>query len=343
MDSSKRKCRIVIDVMGGDFAPGNNILGIRQVLEESQNLRSNLQIILAGKKAEIEKSAAEHKLDLSKVEILDCDDVIEMSDSPVQAVRVKKESSIVKGMYYVKEGNADAFVSAGNTGAMMAASTFILGRIPGVERPTIGTMLPNVYGVCAVFDAGANVDAKPHHLVEHAVLGSIFAREILNKPNPTVGLLNVGEEEGKGNEVVKKAHELLRETKLNFVGNVEGKDILKSNIDVVVCDGFIGNIVLKFAEGVIVLLKHLIKSYADASLTNKLKIGLVKNSFREIFSDLNYEKYGGVPLLGVNHISIIGHGSSSPLAIKNMILKAAEMHEKDLINKLKEAVKAHLG
>ena len=222
----------------------------------------------------------------------------------------------------------------------MAASTLIIGRIPGVSRPTIGASFPSEKGkYCIVFDAGASVDSKPQHLFEQAVLGSIFSKEIYGVENPTVGLLSVGEEESKGNELTFAAYKLLKDSKLNFFGHVEGRDILKGTVDIVLCDGFVGNVILKFGESVLTFLRARIRQYADKGLMNKLKALVVKTVLKASLSDMDYQTHGGVPLLGINGISIIGHGSSSPLAIKNMILRAKEMHDKNLLQKFEEAIK----
>jgi glycerol-3-phosphate acyltransferase PlsX len=225
---------------------------------------------------------------------------------------------------------------------MMAASTLLIGRIKGVGRPTIGASFPTEKGkFCIVFDAGASVDSKPQHLFEYAILGSIFSKEIYGIENPSVGLLNVGEEESKGNELTFATYKMLQSTNLNFHGNVEGRDILKGTVDVVLCDGFVGNIVLKFGESVLTFLKSRIKGYAQKGLINKIKALVVKSVLKATLSDMDYQTHGGVPLLGVNGISIIGHGSSSPLAIKNMILRAKEMHDKNLIQKFEDAIKSY--
>ncbi len=331
---SSGKCKVVLDAMGGDYAPLNEIIGAIDAEREDENL----EVWLAGDRSAIEKVIKEKNLHFDTSRIIDASQVVTMSDAPVQAYKEKQDSSLAKGLKYVKEGKADAFVSAGNTGAVMTFSLMIYRKIKGIDRPTIGTLMPCVGGFCTIFDAGASVDSKAHHLAEYAVLGSIYAEEMLNKPNPRVGVVSVGEEESKGNEVSKRACQLIKPLGLNFIGNVEGKDILKGNVDVAVCDGFTGNIILKFAEGVMHLLKHLIKEYADEGLFKKIKVGLFKSSLKKIFAKLNYENYGGVPLLGVDGITIIGHGSSSPLAIKNMIHKAAEAHRKDLLVKLAAAI-----
>jgi glycerol-3-phosphate acyltransferase PlsX len=238
----------------------------------------------------------------------------------------------------VKEKKADAFVSAGNTGAMMAASTLITGRIEGVGRPTIGAQLPNVFGNCSLYDVGAGKDAKAIHLLEYAIMGSIYAKEIDGIPNPKVGLLSMGEEEGKGNEVANEAYDLLKNSNLNFIGNVEGRDLLTKQVDVVVCDGFVGNILLKFGESVPKLLKHLLQQTAKQNLFDAIKIMLIKGTLKKALKSLDYQEHGGVPLLGINGISIIGHGSSTPKAITNMILKAKRMFEHNLVEKIQRSI-----
>jgi phosphate acyltransferase len=331
--SGKRNCRIIVDAMGGDYAPQNVVQGAIQAMNEA-----DIDLYLIGIKSEIKKVISANQLAFDDSKIIDTPEVITMEDSPTTSLKQKQNSSMVVGARYVKEQKADAFVSAGNTGAMMAASTLIMGRIPGVGRPTIGANFPNSSGVSTLFDVGSSVDSKPRHLVEYAIMGSIYVREMFGIENPTVGVLSVGEEESKGNEVSLTALNLLKNSGLNFVGNVEGRDILKGTVNVVVCDGFVGNIILKFGEGVLTLLKHKFREYAGKSVVNKLKIGLVKSTLKEILKDFDYQEQGGVPLLGVNGISIIGHGSSSPKAIKNMVLRANEMYQKDLVNKIEKSI-----
>ncbi len=334
----KKKCVIAVDAMGGDFAPVNELLGSLAAYNEA----GDFELLLVGDKQKIVESAKEFHLDLNEKIIVHADQVIEMDESPISAIKSKPNSSLVIAARLVKDKKADAFVSGGNTGAMLAAATLIVGRIPGVGRPTIGAAFPTETGkVCLVFDAGASVDSKASHLLEYAVMGTIFSKEIYGTENPTIGLLNVGEEETKGNELSLFAYELLKKSNLNFVGNVEGRDILKGKTDIVICDGFVGNVILKFGESFMGFLKSKIKRYADAGLLNKLKALIVKSVFKTALSDIDYQTYGGVPLLGANGISIIGHGSSSPLAIKNMVLRAKEMYEKNLIQKMEEALKIY--
>jgi len=333
---SNIKCRIAVDAMGGDYAPKNVLIGALEAYNESPDF----ELLLIGNKNQLIEIAKQENLKLDENLIHHTSEVIEMSDVPTVAIKTKKDSSIVVGAKLVKEKKADAFVSAGNTGAMMAASTLIIGRIPGVSRPTIGAPFPtekNKY--CLVFDAGSSVDSKPQHLLEYAVLGTTFAKEIFDIENPSVAILSVGEEESKGNELVFSTFKLLKESKLNFCGNVEGRDIIKGTADVVVCDGFVGNIILKFGESILTLLKTRLKNYAKGGVLNALKALIVKNVLKTILRDMDYQIHGGVPLLGINGISIIGHGSSTPLAIKNMVLRAKEMYEKNLIQKFEEALK----
>ena len=333
MSQNIRKCKIIVDAMGGDFVPQNPILGAVDALKES----SNIEIFLIGDKEKIESSISSENVSFDSSKIIHASEVIDMHDSPTIALKQKKDSSIVKGAQLVKEQFADALVSAGNTGAMMAGSTLLIGRIQGFGRPTIGAQFPtSKMTPCTVYDVGASVDSKPIHLLEYAIMGTIYAKEVDQIKNPTVGLLSVGEEDTKGNSVTLETLELLKNSKLNFIGNVEGRDILNGSADVIICDGFTGNIILKFGESFINFLKSRIRSYADQGLLNKIKALVTKTVFKESLKDMDYQSHGGVPLLGVNGISIIGHGSSSPLAMKNMILKAGLMYQKDLINKLKE-------
>ena len=328
------RCRIVVDAMGGDFAPANAVLGALEAYNENKSF----DLYLVGRKKQIEEVLAANKLSLKEEFIINADEVIEMGDSPAASLKLKPNSSIVIGAQLVRDKKADAFVSAGNTGAMMAASTLIIGRIPGLGRPTIGAEMPNVNGICYLYDVGASKDSKPTHLFEYAVMGTIFAKVMGGVSNPKVGVLSMGEEEGKGNDVSEAAAKLLRESKLNFMGNVEGRDILAGNVDVVVCDGFVGNIILKFGESVPKLLKHLLTKTAENNFFDKVLIGLSKNALKKSLKNLDYQEYGGVPLLGINGISIIGHGSSSVRAIKNMVLRANEMHKKNLLNKMLKAI-----
>jgi glycerol-3-phosphate acyltransferase PlsX len=332
------KCIIAVDAMGGDYAPKNVLIGALEAFSE----RKDFDLILVGDKQRILETAREENIVVDEKMILHSSQVIEMGDTPTSALKTKPDSSIVIGAKLVKDKKAHAFVSAGNTGAMMAASTLIMGRIEGVSRPTIGASFPTSQNkFCLLFDVGASVDSKPQHLFEYAILGSIFAKEIYNCSSPSIGVLSVGEEEAKGNELSLATHKLLKESKLNFIGNVEGRDILKGNVDVIVCDGFLGNVILKFGESVLTLIKSRVKEYSTKGFLNKIYALVVKKVLKATLSDMDYQTHGGVPLLGVNGISIIGHGSSTPLAIKNMVLRAKEMYDKNLIQKFQEALKEY--
>ncbi len=332
---SPKKLRIAVDAMGGDYAPEREVAGAVQALRHSPG---SFEVLLVGDKGRVQQQIATHDTQSLAITIVHASQVITMEDSPTAALKQKKDSSLALGVRLHKEGKADAFVSAGNTGAVLSASTLILGRIKGVSRPTIGTFIPAERGVCLLLDAGANVDCRAQHLYEFAVMGSIYFRFIRKKERPTVALLNVGEEKTKGSAAALEAHKILSESDLNFIGNVEGSDILKAKADVVVCDGFAGNIVLKFGESVPPFLKSRLQGFARRGLLNKLAAGLSRWPIRASLSDLDPNKEGGVPVLGVNGVSIIGHGNSTANGIENMILRAAEVASSKVNLHIEEAL-----
>ncbi len=334
-DSNTKKCRIAVDALGGDFAPKHEIIGSLNALKES----NDYELILVGNKDKILQTAKDENLSIDENIIYHAPEIINMHDKPIDAIKNKPNSSIVVSAKLVKENKADAFVSAGNTGAVAAVSTLLMGRLPNVERPTIGSFFPSKNNATFVFDVGAFVDVKPNHLFGYAILANIFVKELYNIENPSIALLSVGEEDEKGNKLVKETAQLLRNSNLNFIGNVEGRDILNGKCNIILCDGFVGNILLKFGESVPGFMKHLLKQHADKNIFEKIKIGLFKNTLKKALSPLNPDLYGGVPLLGINGITIIGHGSSSPLAIKNMILRAKEMYNKNLLSKFEDSLK----
>lgn len=323
--------------MGGDFAPANIVTGALDALRVSGN---RFELIFVGTEHLVLAELRKHGLNGpgGNISIVPSQSVIDMHDPATAAVRQKKDSSIAVGIALQTVGKADAFVSAGHTGAVMSASTLILGRIEGVGRPTIGAFFPSSKGVCLVVDAGANVDCKSQHLYQFGIMGSIYAREMFGFPNPTVGLLNVGEEETKGSEIVREAHALLKASGLNFIGNVEGRDVLAGKANVVVCDGFVGNVLLKFGESVPAFLKHAIREQIEKSLLAKIVGGLFRSTLRGAMKGMDYEESGGVPVLGVNGVSIIGHGKSSPKAIRNMVLKAEEMIQKNINGSIRQSL-----
>lgn len=324
---------IAVDAMGGDFAPGNVVQG---ALDCARDPRCDFQILLVGQEAAIR---AVLPSDVPpNVSIRHTDDIVDMKDSVASALKTKKNSSMYRALEWHRDGEVHGFISAGNTGAVMALSTLILGRLPGVERPSIGTFLPSQRGPVLLIDAGANVDSKPSHLAQFGIMGSIYTDLIMKRQAPKVGLLNVGEEESKGNDASIAAYPLLKSAPINFIGNVEGRDILKGTADVVVCDGFTGNIILKFAESFPGLLKSKFLDYAALGLMKKLWVGLIAGTFKGMIKDWDYQEYGGVPLLGVNGISIIGHGSSTPRAIMNMIFAAKAMVDRRVNETIREAM-----
>jgi glycerol-3-phosphate acyltransferase PlsX len=327
---------IALDTMGADFSPKNEIAGAVETVKEAG---SRLKILLIGRRSEVEAELAKHSYPAGSISVADASEVITMEDEPVAALRSKRDSSIVKGFEALKSGAASAFVSAGNTGAVMGGATLELGRIKGVTRPMIGAQFPRGDGsFTLVFDVGATVDAKAQWLKEYAIMGTIYAQGIFGIANPSVALLSVGEEEQKGNELVFEATKLLKETKVNFIGNVEGRDVLKNTADIILCDGFTGNVILKFAESVLGALKQRIRDYAGKGFVSKLKAAVTASVLKASLKDFDYQEHGGVPLLGVNGVVIIGHGSSSPKAIKNMILRAEEMVRKDVTGTIRKAL-----
>ena len=319
--------------MGGDYAPKNVITGIVDTLRET---RDRFEIILVGPRERLTNDMQPYQNENFRYEIVDAPQVIDMHDPAMAGVKQKRDSSISVGVTLLKDAKGDAFVSAGHSGAVMSTAALILGRIEGISRPTIGTFLPTEHGVCLMVDAGANVDCKPQQLFEFALMGSIYSSEMFQIKNPTIGLLNIGEEESKGSDVVKEAYKLLRKSKLNFIGNVEGRDILPGKVDVVVCDGFIGNVILKFGESVPAFFKGRIKAVVSKNIAMKALSGILRNILRTALKSMDYEEFGGVPVLGVNGVVIIGHGKSTPKAIKNMILRAEEMVIKNINGRIQD-------
>ncbi|MBL8006603.1 MAG: phosphate acyltransferase PlsX [Ignavibacteria bacterium] len=329
-----KKIKIVVDAMGGDFAPLNDVSGAIIAAEEKKD---EIDIILTGRVNLINDELKKHKVRPDNIFVVNAEEVVTMDDSPVESLKTKSDSSISVGLNLLKEKKADAFISAGNTGAVMTASILKLGRIQGVGRPTIGSLFPTDKGKTMVFDVGASVDCKPVHLLEFAVMGNIYMKNVYNIINPKIGLLSVGEEKSKGDALTLEAYELLENSGLNFIGNVEGRDVLRGKADVIVCDGFVGNVILKFAESVLDVMKNKFRSYAEKGFFKKIWVGMMYGTLKNVvLKDFDYQEYGGVPLLGVDGISIIGHGKSSPIAIKNMIYKAEEMIRKEVNSKIRE-------
>ena len=325
--------RIALDAMGGDYAPQEIIKGALEALEAFPYLE---KVFLVGQEEKIKDYI---KNENPKIEIVNATEIIEMDDHPSIAYRRKKDASISVATKLVKNGEADAVVSAGSTGGQMVAALFGLGRIKGVERPAIGTVLPTLKGGKLLLDAGANADAKVKNLGQFALMGSVYAEKVLGITNPKVALVNIGTEKTKGNELSIKAYELLEQMKtINFAGNIEGRDIPQGKADVFVSDGFVGNIILKLAEGMASALGDLLKEEINKSTRSKVGAALMMPALKSFKSRLDYAEYGGAPLLGVDGLSIICHGSSKAKAIRNAIRVAYECHN----NKFVETLKANL-
>lgn len=326
---------ISLDAMGGDTAPLSEVAGAIDTVKS----HDHINIILVGSEDVISRELKKYSYDKDRIQIHNCSEVIEMHDSPTEALKKKPDSSIVVGLKLLKKKAAQAFISAGNTGAVMAASLLVLGRISNVTRPTIGESFPTDKGLSIVFDVGANMDCRPIHLLEFAIMGVVYANHIFKSENPRVALLSVGEERTKGDNLTVETYELLEKSHLNFIGNIEGADVLRGKAEVIVCDGFVGNVILKFAESVPAVLKNRVRNYASGNLFRKIRAKIMANGLKQILKDFDYQEYGGVPLLGVNGITIIGHGKSSPKAIQNMILKAERMVRENITEFIQTKIK----
>ncbi|MFZ0389422.1 MAG: phosphate acyltransferase PlsX [Calditrichia bacterium] len=318
--------RIAIDAMGGDNAPQAPVEGALLYAKKTNNAH---QLVLLGDKNKIDEEMSRlHYPDSGNIEVIHTTQIVEMHDQPTVALKQKKDSSMMKGLQLHQEGEVDAMVSAGSTGSQMVGSLFILGRIKEVHRPALASFLPTEGGVVLLIDVGANVDCKPAHLLQFGQMGSIFIEYIYGIKNPRVSLLSIGEEKSKGNEAVLATYPAMAEKIPNFVGNVEGRDILHGKADVIVTDGFVGNSILKFAESVMSVFGSSFKRSLGKNLFSLLGAFMVRHAFKEMRSSFDYQEYGGVPLLGVNGISIICHGRSTAKAIFNAIRVAVDMSEK---------------
>ncbi len=317
--------KIGIDISGGDSAPAEIIKGALLAEKELSE-----DIVLIGVEPEIRKQLAMHKASLKDFTIIDAPEKIEMAEPPVNSVRKKKNSSIVIGATLLKEKKIDAFVSCGNTGAVVCASTLRLGLIEGVERPGIALMIPTKEGTSLILDVGANIDCKPLHLLQYGIMASVYYNLVLGKDNPSVSLLNIGEEASKGLGILKQVHKLFTASPLNFSGNLEARDIFSGKCDCIVCDGFVGNIALKVAEGSVETMARLLIRAMKKGLLGKISLLLAKGNLKRFKSSIDYAEHGGAPLLGVDGIVIIGHGRSNSLAVKNAIKVAVRELSRDL-------------
>jgi glycerol-3-phosphate acyltransferase PlsX len=330
--------KIALDAMGGDFGPPNLVAGAALALREYPHIS---KLFLVGDTAQIEAELRKLGCNDSRIEIVHSTQVVDMSDRAWSAVRRKKDSSVSRAVDLVKRGQANAIVSAGHTGAAVAASMIKLRTLPGIYRPGIAAVLPTETNVFVLMDAGANIDARPEHLLQYAFMGSVYSSHVLGYKNPTVGLISLGEEDVKGNEMTKEVFKMLKKSSLNFVGNIEGRHLFEDPVEVVVCDGFVGNVILKTCESISVAIFQWLKHELSRTPMRKLGAFLARDSFRTIRDKTNYEEYGGSPLLGVNGICIIAHGSSTPLAIKNALRVAAESIEQQVNPHIIEEVKRY--
>ncbi|MFA5725200.1 MAG: phosphate acyltransferase PlsX [Candidatus Omnitrophota bacterium] len=325
--------KIVVDAMGGDYAPDVVIQGTLAAVKEY-----GADVILVGDEAKINPLLKKAKYFGPQISVVHAPETIGMCESAALSVRRKRKSSIVIGVNLVKEGKAGAFFSAGNTGAVVCAATLGLGLIPGVERPGIAIITPTLKGSSLIIDVGANIDPKPTQLLQYAIMADVYSRTILNKTDPSIGLLNIGEEEAKGTEFMRETHELLQTSNLNFIGNVEGKDFFSGKADIIVCDGFVGNVALKVSESAVAVMQVFLKRHLLSNPLGKLGLLFLLPSLKRFKKELNYAEYGGAPLLGVNGVTIIGHGRSNVKAIKNAIRVAKEEIERKFNEKIIEAI-----
>lgn len=326
---------VAVDAMGGDNAPGEIVKGA----VEAANADARVKIFLVGRKDVIEKELVQYTYNAEQVEIVHAEEVIETAEPPVMAIRRKKDSSIVKAMYMVKDGTCDAFVTAGSSGATLVGGQVIVGRIKGVERPPLAPLIPTENGVALLVDCGANVDARPSHLVQFAKMGSVYMENIMGIKNPRVGIVNIGAEEEKGNALVKETYPLLKNCpEINFTGSVEARDIPAGVADVIVCEAFVGNVILKLYEGVGATMLRKVKAGMMTSLRSKIGALLVKPALKKTLKAFDLQEYGGAPMLGLNGLVVKTHGSSKAVEIKNSVLQCVTFKEQKINDKIKEKI-----
>ena len=325
--------RIILDGMGGDNAPEEIVKGAVEAAKEIED-----EIIIVGKPDAIEKQLKKCKYKGEQISVAPAHEVITMEDSPVKAIRHKKDSSLVVGLNMLKDGEGDMFVSAGNTGALIVGSRLLLGRIRGVDRPALASIYPDMTGgdPCMLVDAGASSESKARNMLEYGLMGSVYVEKVWGRSNPRVGLVNLGAEEGKGTSVTKDAYQMLAASKLNFIGNVEGRDVPKGVCDVIVCDGFTGNVILKLTEGVSLSIFKLIKDTLKSNVKAMVGGALIKSKLSGLKDEFDYEEYGGAPVLGVSGPVIKMHGSSTARAVKSAILRGMPYAEENVVDIIKQ-------
>ena len=327
IEMSRKYVRVAVDAMGGDLAPAEPVKAAVEALEK----RKSLHVTLVGQEEVIRAELAKYKYPEDRLEILDAREIIEMSEPPVNAIRKKKDSSIVRGLKLVKEGTCDAFVTAGSTGATLAGGQLLVGRIRGIERPPLAPLMPTAKGPVLLVDCGANMDARPSQLVQFAQMGSIYMKNMTGVENPRVALVNVGAEEEKGNALVKEVYPLLKECEgINFIGNIEARDISAGEADVVVCDAFVGNVILKLYEGLASTLIHKIKDALMSTLRSKLGALMIKPALKGMLKEFDITSYGGAPMLGLRGLVVKTHGNSEAVEIRNAIEQCILFKKKDI-------------
>lgn len=325
--------RIAVDAMGGDNAPASIVQGAVQAARDF-----NYEIILVGDESRIKKELEKYDVGSLPVTVKHATEVISEKESPIVAFRQKKDASVVVCARLIKEGKAEAMVSAGNSGATMASALATLRRLPGISRPAIAIVMPTLRGMCVILDVGANVDCKPSNLVQFAVMGEIYMKYVMGRENPTVGLLNIGKEENKGNELAINTYKLLKESDINFIGNVEGGDVPRGKADVIVCDGFAGNVILKLSEGVSsVIIQWIKEGIVKRPVLLIFKL-LLKQLFAGLKEKINYDEYGGAPLLGINGACVVCHGVSNAKAMRNSIKVAAKFVEEKVNDNIEKVI-----
>ena len=327
--------KVAVDAMGGDNAPAEIVKGAVEAIQAEKKIK----VFLVGKEEQVKAELAKYTYPQEQVEVVNATEVIAMAEPPVAAIRSKKDSSIVKGLYMVREGKCDAFVSAGSTGAVLAGGQVIVGRSKGVERPPLAPLIPTEKGASLLIDCGANVDARPSQLVQFAKMGSIYMENVMGIKKPRVGIVNIGAEEEKGNALVKETFPLLEEcSDINFIGSIEARDIPAGAADVVVCEAFVGNVVLKLYEGVGATLISKVKSGMMVNLRSKIGALLVKPALKQTLKAFDLEQYGGAPLLGLKGLVVKTHGSSKAVEIKNTILQCLTFKEQDINGKIQKVI-----
>jgi len=325
--------RIILDGMGGDNAPEEIVKGAVEAAKEIED-----EIIIVGQPDAIEKQLKKCKYKGEQISVAPAHEVITMEDSPVKAIRHKKDSSLVVGLNMLKDGEGDMFVSAGNTGALIVGSRLLLGRIRGIDRPALASIYPDMTGgdPCMLVDAGASSESKARNMLEYGLMGSVYVEKVWGRSNPRVGLVNLGAEESKGTSVTKDAYQMLNASKLNFIGNVEGRDVPKGVCDVIVCDGFTGNVILKLTEGVSLSIFKLIKDTLKSNVKAMVGGALIKSKLSGLKDEFDYEEYGGAPVLGVSGPVIKMHGSSTARAVKSAILRGMPYAEENVVDIIKQ-------